>query len=449
MRRSSRSLARTASRDRTSTTPSRRLAADSLGFAMARAAELVAVVLEGGNLTLANEALNRANPGWPTPVRGAVRDLAWTSLRAGSRGDLILNRFLRNPPATIVRALLLVAVQRLMQKPEQAHTVVDQAVDACAELMPPLKAMVNGVLRNALRQRDEWHVWIDDDEAARYAHPQWWIERVRRDWPTAWEAVLEAGNGRPPMAVRPNLRRTSTAECEAMLAAADVGCRTLANGALLLDEPRAVAELPGFAAGLLSVQDAGAQWAAHLLAARDGERVLDACAAPGGKAAHILERAAVELLALEIDPQRAQQIQRNLDRLGLEAKVEVADCTALPAWWDGRPFERILADVPCSASGVVRRHPDIKWLRREADVAGFAARQARILNLLWRTLAPGGTMLYVTCSVFDEENTWQLAAFERRHPDAERVLIDEAADRSLAPGPDNDGFYYALLRKRP
>ncbi len=416
---------------------------------MARAAELVSAVLEGGNLTQAIEALSRANPAWPAPVRGAVRDLAWTTLRAGSRGDLILKRFLRTPPPTIVRALLLVALQRLAQKPQQTHTVVDQAVNACAALMPALKAMVNGVLRNALRQREQWQAWIEAEPAAFYAHPEWWIARLRRDWPDRWQQLLGAGNSRPPMALRPNLRRSSTSACAALLADAGVGCRELENGALLLDEPRAIAELPGFSTGLLSVQDAGAQWAAHLLAAKSGERVLDACAAPGGKTAHILECASVELLALELEAARAAQIRNNLERLGLQARIKVADCTDLDSWWDGRPFDRILADVPCSASGVVRRHPDIKWLRRETDIAAFAAKQARILDQLWRTMAHGGTMLYVTCSVFDEENAQQIAAFAQRHSDAERVPIDDVLDWRLPPGPDNDGFYFALLRKRP
>ena len=177
--------------------------------------------------------------------------------------------------------------------------------------------------------------------------------------------------------------------------------------------------------------------------------MLDACAAPGGKTAHILERADADLLALELDPLRAGRVARNLGRLGLRAELKVADCRRLAAWWDGRPFDRILADVPCSASGVVRRHPDIKWLRRDSDIANFAAQQAEILEALWRTLAPGGTMLYVTCSVFDEENAGQVAGFCVRHADAERLPIRGSSDLQLLPCADHDGFYYALLRKRP
>ena len=216
----------------------------------------------------------------------------------------------------------------------------------------------------------------------------------------------------------------------------------------MLDAPLPVALLPGYAEGRVSVQDAGAQWAAGLLDPQPGERVLDACSAPGGKTAHLLERADLALLALELDPQRARRVELNLARLGLAAELKVADCRMLADWWDGRPFDRILADVPCSASGVVRRHPDIKWLRRDTDVVHFAAQQAEILEALWHTLAPGGTMLYVTCSVFDEENAAQIARFCARHADAQRLPIQGRPDLQLLPDAEHDGFYFALLRKR-
>lgn len=414
---------------------------------MTRAGELVAVVLGGGNLTDAFERQLAAHPTWPEAVRGAVRDLAWSCLREYGRGDAILARLVHTPPPVEIRALLLVALLRLQQRPAQAHTVVDQAVRAAAAAMPGLKNLVNGVLRNALRQRDAWAGWIEADPAARHAYPSWWVERLRTSHPQRWQAALDAGNQRPPMAVRVNVRRMAPEAALEALAAATLPARRLSNDALLLERPVPVAALPGYAEGWLSVQDAGAQWAARLLAPRAGERVLDACAAPGGKSAHLLESAAIELLALELDPLRARRIEHYLARLGLRARVKVADCRALEQWWDGQPFDRILADVPCSASGVVRRHPDIKWLRREADIAGFARQQTQILDALWRTLAPGGTILYVTCSVFDEENGAQIARFCRRHPEAERVAIDGRSDKQLLPDEEHDGFYFALLRK--
>ncbi|MFC5770663.1 16S rRNA (cytosine(967)-C(5))-methyltransferase RsmB [Thauera sinica] len=424
-----------------------RLPADSLGYALQASARLVAEVLDGANLTDGFERMQQAHPDWAEGTRGAVRDLAWSTLREYGRGDAVLRHLLHAPPPSFVRALLLVAVHRLGQRPEQAHTVVDQAVQAVAAEMPGMRGMVNAVLRNALRQKASWADWIGVDEAARHAHPRWWLERLRRSHPERWEAVLDAGNQHPPMALRVNRRRMTVDEALAMLQQAGVPGHRLENDAVLLERPVAVARLPGHGEGLLSVQDAGAQWAARLLDARDGERVLDACAAPGGKSAHLLERADVDLLALELDPQRAERIGRNLARLGLAAQVRVADCRDLHAWWDGRPFDRILADVPCSASGVARRHPDIKWLRRDEDIGRFAAQQAEILDALWQTLAPDGTMLYVTCSVFDEENRLQIARFRARHGDAEQLPIDNRPDCQLFPNAEHDGFYFALLRK--
>jgi 16S rRNA (cytosine967-C5)-methyltransferase len=423
------------------------LAPDSLAYALQQAATLVAGVLEGGNLTDAHERMLQANPDWPEATRGAVRDLAWSTLRDYGRGDAILQHLLHTPPPPHVEALLLVALQRLTQRPEQAHTVVDQTVCAVAERMPGLKGMVNAVLRNALRQSKQWADWIAADEGAVHACPRWWIARVRAAHPEQWQAVLDAGRQHPPMALRVNRRRATVEASLAELQAADIAVRRLPHDALVLERPLPVARVPGFAEGRVSVQDAGAQWAARLLDAQAGERVLDACAAPGGKTAHLLERSDIELLALELDPRRAEGIHHNLRRLGLAAQVRVADCRKLGDWWDGRPFDRILADVPCSASGVVRRHPDIKWLRRDEDIANFARQQAEILEALWQTLAAGGTMLYVTCSVFDEENRFQIEHFCARHEDAERVPIDGLPDRSLLPCADNDGFYFALLRK--
>ena len=405
-------------------------------------------MFEGGNLTEAYERMQAAHPEWPEATRGAVRDLAWTTLREFRRGGVVLDRLLNTPPATVIHALLLVALTRLRQRPEQPHTVVDQAVQAAAALMPGLKNMVNGVLRNALRQRDQWLEWEQRDPEARYGFPAWWIQRVKNAHPSAWEAALQAGNERPPMAVRVNVRRASIEQVETELAAAGCGTRRLDNDAILLERALPVARLPGYAEGRVSVQDAGAQWAARLLDPQPGERMLDACAAPGGKAAHLLERADLQLLALELDPVRARRIEHNLTRLGLHAEVKVADCRDRAKWWDGRPFDRILADVPCSASGVVRRHPDIKWLRRDTDIVQFAAQQAQILDALWHALAVGGTMLYVTCSVFEEENAGQIARFCARHTDAQRLSIQGRPDFQLLPNGEHDGFYYALLRKQ-
>nr|WP_211163206.1 16S rRNA (cytosine(967)-C(5))-methyltransferase RsmB [Aromatoleum diolicum] len=408
---------------------------------------MVESVIGGANLTDAFEAMLLAHPQWPDATRGAVRDLAWGTLRDYGRGDALLHQLLHKPLPEAIHALLLVAMYRLDSRPEQAHTAVNQAVEVAAALLPALKGVVNGVLRNRLRNAAALDAEIAGDEAARYRHPAWWVERLRTSFPDAWEAALAAGNQRPPMGLRVNRLRASLESVAGELDQAGLAFRSLVNEALVLERPVAVAGLPGFAEGRVSVQDAGAQWAARWLDLAAGQRVLDACAAPGGKSAHILETAAVNLLALELDATRTRRIEENFRRLGVSAQVRTADCRKRAAWWDGEPFDRILADVPCSASGVARRHPDIKWLRRPEDIARFAAQQAEILDALWPTLAAGGKLLYVTCSLFDEENGMQIERFCSCHPDALRLPIDGQVECQLLPNADHDGFYYALVGK--
>ncbi|GHU09280.1 ribosomal RNA small subunit methyltransferase B [Betaproteobacteria bacterium] len=419
----------------------------SLGYALANAAQIVAAVQDGHNATECFERM-RTSPAWTDASRGAIRDLAWNTLRDYGHGDAIVSQLTSKPLPTLIHALLLTTLSRLRHRPEQAHTIVHQAVAAATVLAPGLKGVVNGVLRNAIRRADEFSAAQENNLVARHAYPEWWIQRIRAQHPAEWESILALGNAHPPMSLRVNRRKISLAAYLDTLAAAGIHAHRLPNDALRLEQPLPVSRLPGFADGLVSVQDAGAQWAAPWLAPRDGERVLDACAAPGGKSAHLLELADIKLTALELDPVRARRIRDNLSRLGLKAEIEVADCTDLKRWWDRRPFDRILADLPCSGSGVVRRHPDIKWLRREKDIAQFSAQQAQILNALWSTLAPHGTMLYVTCSIFEQENRQQIERFLARHPDAKQLTpTGPAAPRPLLPTLDHDGFFYALLEK--
>jgi len=420
----------------------------SLAEALLGAAQLIAAVIKGRNFDVALAASSLVDV-----TRAAAMDLGYSTLRAFGRGDFLLGLLLKRPvqdPAA--RGLLLAALARLEARPDEAHTTVDQAVTAAARLArSQFKGLVNGVLRNFLRRREELLALADADPVARWQHPAWWIERLQRDHPGHWESILAAGNSHPPLCLRVNRRRTTGADFLAQLDAAGIAARALDDIAILIEKPVPVERIPGFGAGLCSVQDWGAQAAAGWLDARDGMRVLDACAAPGGKAAHLLETAQVELTALDADAPRAARITDNLRRLGLAATVKVADARAVDAWWDGRPYERILADVPCSASGVVRRHPDAKWLRRESDIAGFASTQKAIVDALWRTLAPGGKMLYVSCSVFGEENAGQVEAFIDRHADARhlpapRVTTSDAQLHHL-PDAEHDGLYYALLQK--
>lgn len=419
---------------------------DSLAYALFESAALVAAVIQGRSLTEQFEHRARTAR-WTDAQRGAVRDLTAGCLRDYGRGDFVLQRLLHKPLPEDLHALLLVTLHRLTTRPEQAHTIVNQAVEAAAQSAPGLRGVVNGVLRNALRQHDALTAEMDRDLALRHAHPRWWVEQLKQQYPEQAADILEQSNQRAPMSLRANQRRGEASALRTRLAEAGIASRLLDNGALLLDKPVQLASLPGFADGALSVQDAGAQWAAPWLALHDGQRVLDACAAPGGKTCHILERADVDLIALEHDAARAARVDDNLARLGLHAKVVVGDAACPQDWWDGKPFDRILADVPCSASGVVRRHPDIKWLRRPDDIARFAAQQRRILDALWSVLAPGGKLLYVTCSIFNQENGAQVRAFCSRHADAMRVTIDGKLEQQLLPTAEHDGFFYALLQK--
>jgi 16S rRNA (cytosine967-C5)-methyltransferase len=418
----------------------------ALASALRDAAQIVARVAAG--TSLAGEFERLAEEGAETP-RAVLIDLTHGTLRRYGRAQAIVKQLSRRGrPDALVEALLWCALYALESGRYAEYTVVDQAVRACALLERwSAKGYVNALLRGLLRERGSLEARIQAEPEARYQHPRWWIEFVKHDYPSTWEAVLAAGNTHPPMCLRVNRRRSSVVDYRAKLAAQGVAARHLGDEALLLERPVPLERLPGFASGEISVQDAGAQRAARCLDLEPDQRVLDACAAPGGKAGHILETAVVSLTALEADAERCARLARNLGRLGLGASLVNADCTRLAEWWDGLPFDRVLADVPCSASGIARRHPDIKWLRRAADVAAFAVRQGAILDALWQVLRPDGKLLYATCSVFAQENDAVIEAFIARAPGAaRRPLADGAAAQGL-PDAERDGFYYALIHK--
>jgi 16S rRNA (cytosine967-C5)-methyltransferase len=379
--------------------------------------------------------------------RGALQDILYGSLRMLGRLDVWLDALLERPLTDPqIGWLLRVALYQLAYTRAPAHVVVHNAVTAAGEGWR--RGLVNAVLRNFQRRRAELETLADGTPLGRWSHPEWWIDKLRDDYPEQWQEVLQAGLMHPPFTLRVNVRHTEVADYLARLADAGMAAHQSGPVAVTLDKAVAVGALPGFAEGVVSVQDAGAQWAALLLDLEPGQRVLDACAAPGGKSGHILECADVELTALDHDPERLARVQENLDRLRRPATLVVGDAAAPDAWWDGRAYQRILADVPCSASGVVRRNPDIKWLRRPEDIVGFAGQQAAMLDSLWRLLAPGGKLLYATCSVFDEENNAQVDAFVARHPDARRCALPQPVETGqLLPDAEHDGFFYALLGK--
>lgn len=398
-------------------------------------------------------ASNVSQPHITPQQRGALQDLSYGTLRYFGRLQFFLDRLLtREVRDPLLSYLMLVALYQLEYSKSAGHAIVDQAVRAAKRRNPATGALVNAVLRNFLRQREVLRQQADKDPASRHAYPRWWIAMLQAEYGDQAESILAEGNRHPPMTLRVNPRHIAAETYLSMLAEENMDVRLVEPGALMLAQPVAVERLPKFSEGWVSVQDAGAQYAAGLLDATAGMRVLDACAAPGGKSAHLLERADIELVAVDKNEERLQRVRQTLQRLNLQAQLVCGDAAAPETWWDGRPFQRILADVPCSASGVVRRHPDIKWLRRPADIGQFARQQAQILEALWRLLAVDGKLLYSTCSVFAQENGQVIAAFLQAHPEAERESLALPSVSELAgqllPDDVHDGFFYALLHKK-
>lgn len=409
----------------------------------------------------AGRSLNDALAACPAPARPGTQALAFQTLRQLGRAMGLRQQLARKPPAPWLDALLLTALALIWdeaQAPYAPHTLVDQAVDAAKRRARAQSGFVNAVLRRFLRERDALVTATDGDPVARWNHPKWWIQRLRKDWPAHVEALLAADNQHPPMTLRVNARQGDTAWYLQRLAHAGIAASGAGSHTVVLAKPVPVQVLPGFADGAVSVQDSAAQLAAPLLlgdgALKPGARVLDACAAPGGKTAHLLELAHLDVLALDADAQRLERVRDTLARLHLPAELKVADAREPSVWWDGRPFDAILLDAPCSASGIVRRHPDVRWLRREADLAALARTQAQLLDALWPLLAPGGRLLYCTCSVFPVEGKHQIDAFLQRATDASArpspghlLPVPDNGSQASAPPAPLDGFYYALLEK--
>lgn len=410
----------------------------------------------------AGQSLTQALERCPAAARPGAQALSFHALRWLGGAQAVRARLAPKPPPAALDALLLTAIALLWPgsgPPYAEHTLVDQAVAAAKQR----GGFVNAVLRRFLREREALIAEIAADPVARFNHPRWWIEMLQRDWPDHWQAVLAADQQRAPMTLRVNRRHGSVEAYLARLAEAGLAAHPLpGTRAVVLAQPVPVTQLPGFAAGDVSVQDAAAQLAAPLLVGAGlpaGARVLDACAAPGGKTAHLLELADLDVLALDSDAKRLIRIEETLRRLSLQARTVAADAGDPASWWDGRPFDAILLDAPCSASGVVRRHPDARWLRRASDITALARTQARLLDALWPTLKPGGRLLYCTCSVFRAEGQDQIDAFLQRHGDAAPAANPESPGH-LLPLPDNqtdhppptsgasaDGFFYSLIHK--
>ncbi len=440
---------------------SARRSAPGLSLLLQHTADAVRAVLQGRSLA---EGL----PEVPAALRPGVQALTFHALRHLGLARALVSHLADRSPEPAVQALLIVAVGLLVAPADGVryapHTVVNQAVEAARQhrRLQRQAGFINACLRRLLREQTDLMADVAHDPQARHHHPAWWVERVRRDHPQDWESVLQASQQSGPMTLRVNRRRIDRSAYARRLSEAGMASLPTGDDGLVLAQPCAVEGLPGWSEGLVSVQDAAAQMAAGLLL--DGQdwgpqhRVLDACAAPGGKTAHLLERADAQVLALDADAARARRIDDTLQRLGLQdrAEVKVADAADTVAWWDGRPFDAILLDAPCTASGIVRRHPDVRWLRRESDVAALAVQQRRLLDALWPLLKPGGRLLYATCSVFRAEGEDQMQAFVARHTDARRQPsaghLLPGAGRPAGQFNDNppgghDGFFYARLDK--
>jgi len=424
---------------------------DSLAFSLLGAATAVVQVHGGTALPQALAAVFAATEAIPQQ-RGAIQDIAYRAMRQLGRSEALIAQMAPKAPEPLVGALLacalpLMAANEDGQPPYEEFTVVDQAVTAAAAHPDTARAkgMVNALLRRFLRERQALLDAAMLQPVARWNYPQWWIDAVKTAYPQQWQAILATGNSAPPLTLRVNTRKGSVDDYLKLLEGAGMAASRIGPTALRLARPVGVHLIPGFDQGLVSVQDAGAQLAAPLLDVQDGMRVLDACAAPGGKTGHVLELANVDLTAIDADAKRLARVQDNLDRLGLKAALRAGQAQERD-WWDGQPYDRIVADVPCTASGIVRRHPDIRWLRRKGDALQLATLSGKILDNLWHMLKPNGKLLFVTCSLWPQESEAQAAAFAVRN----RATRLDAPGQLLPTGgneQDHDGLYYALFQK--
>lgn len=427
-------------------------------------AKVVQAVSEGRSLTTQIEGVSKA-------LRPGVQALSFQAMRQWGRAVALREKLASKAPPPAADALLCTALALCCWEddaPYPAHTLVNQAVEAARKQRPTQaqSGFINACLRRFLRERNALIEQTQGQVEARWNHPRWWVERVQAEYPEDWQQILQAAQQAAPMTLRVNVQHHTVAAYQSQLLEQGIVSTAVGASGLQLHKAVAVQRLPGFAQGHVSVQDAAAQLAAPLLlqgllqgaAAAKSLRLLDACAAPGGKTGHLLELSPeAQVWALDVDPRRCERIDQNLQRLGVRAKVISADAAQTAQWWDGVPFDGILLDAPCTASGIVRRHPDVRWLRRPSDSEQLSKLQQQILQALWPVLAPGGWMLYCTCSVFKAEGEQGIQSFLQRNTDAHlhpspghlipgRVPLSLSFEHNALG--EHDGFYYALLQKR-
>ncbi len=420
----------------------------------AAAAKVIYQVVDQG------QSLSNALPAAQQTIRdrdhALLQEICYGVLRWLPRLESVTNQLMDKPlkgKQRVFHHLILVGLYQLGYMRIPAHAAVAETVNATKNLKKPqLRGLINAILRNYQRQQEELDAKAQGNDAGRYGHPGWLLKLLKQSYPEQFESIVDANNTKAPMWLRVNRRHHSRDEYRELLnqAGIDTDIHPEAQDALRLHSPCDVSKLPGFADGWVSVQDAAAQLSVEYLTPQAGELILDCCAAPGGKTAHIMERQQdTQVVAIDCDEQRLSRVHENLKRLNLNAKVLCADARYPEKWWQGEQFDRILLDAPCSATGVIRRHPDIKWLRRAEDIDALAQLQAEIVDAMWQQLKPGGTLVYATCSITPQENSEQVKAFLSRTTDAELIGSDaEQPGRQILPGEhDMDGFYYAVIRK--
>ena len=418
------------------------------------AADCVSEVIKGHNLNQVFERRLDHHQNITPQQKSVAVFLAYGAIRFLGENQFFIQQLINKKITNKkIEALLYVALFQLNHDQSNDFTVVNEAVEAAKFINKSWAgSFVNGVLRNFIRQKEKLQTELKNDAEAFYSYPSWWINLIKQNYTKDWQSILLNGNKHPPLTLRINERKTNLKQYEEKIKSESISYRVLGNIALELTHPTTVEKIPGFLDGEVSIQDYGAQLAAKLLDLQDGQICLDACSAPGGKTGHMLEIADIELVSIDHQKDRLYKVKENLERLHLHAHLKCADLTAVNTWWNKKLFDRILLDAPCSASGVVRRHVDIKWLRRPRDIEMFAKQQEAMLEATWQLLKKGGKLLYATCSIFNGENQKVIDHFIKQHIDAKEVkwTVDSGYSKyenQLIPSENHDGFFYALLEK--
>ena len=417
------------------------------------AAKIVEQVLLGKNLDksfqLVLSKYNNEEENLPQ-----IKDMTYGAIRHLGKSNFYINKLVKNKIENLcIESLLHIVLFQINHARSNDFTLVNQAVDAAKKIDHKKSSFINAVLRNFLRNKDNLQKELNENESAMYSYPKWWIEKVKKQYPQNWQEILNIGNQRPPLTLRINSKKIAIKDYSNTLNKQVIDHTLVSDECLIIKKPLDVNKIPGFLDGKVSVQDMGAQLAAHIIDLKNNQKVLDACSAPGGKACHMLELNKIQLTAIESDEQRALKIIDNLKRQGLIAKVLNERINNQNGWWDKEYFDRILLDVPCSASGIVRRHVDIKWLRRINDFQNFADNQLLLLKAAWPMLKEGGKLLYVTCSIFEEENRGVIEEFKQGESNVLEIDIKFPSNIShiknqVLPSDNHDGLFYALLQKK-